>query len=114
MLDSDEMVAAGRDTTIASAIAVVGVTLLYFGMFKGVTRPLLALGTLLIAACWSLGFTTLTVGHLNIFSIALDRKSTRLNSTRFAYTPLFRSPCWIPMRWSRPGGIRRSPVPSLW
>jgi uncharacterized protein len=69
MLDSDEMVAAQRDATIASLIAVVGVTLLYFGMFKGLARPLLALGTLLIAACWSLGFTTLTVGHLNIFSI---------------------------------------------
>jgi uncharacterized protein len=69
MLDSDEMVAAVRDTAIASVIAVVGVTLLYFVMFKGVARPLLALGTLLIAVCWSLGFTTLTVGHLNIFSI---------------------------------------------
>jgi uncharacterized protein len=69
LLDSDEMVAAERDTTIASVIAVVGVTLLYFSMFKGLARPLLALGTLLIAVCWSLGFTTLTVGHLNIFSI---------------------------------------------
>jgi uncharacterized protein len=70
MLDSDEMVAAERDTTIASMIAGIGVTLLYFGMFKGMARPLLALGTLLIAVCWSLGWTTLTVGHLNIFSIA--------------------------------------------
>jgi uncharacterized protein len=70
MLDSDEMVAAQRDTTIASLIAVVGVTLLYFGLFKGVARPLLALGTLLIAVRWSLRLTTLTVGHLNIFSIA--------------------------------------------
>jgi len=69
MLDSDEMVAAGRDTSIASVIAAVGVTLLYVSLFKGVARPLLALGTLLIAACWSLGFTTLTVGPLNIFSI---------------------------------------------
>jgi uncharacterized protein len=70
MLDSDEMGAAERDTTIASVIAMVGVALLYFSMFKGLARPLLALATLLIAACWSLGFTTLTVGHLNIFSIA--------------------------------------------
>jgi predicted exporter len=36
----------------------------------GLARPLLALGTLLIAVCWSLGFTTFTIGHLNIFSIA--------------------------------------------
>jgi uncharacterized protein len=70
ILDSDEMVAAERDTTIASLIAVVGVTLLYFSIFKGLAWPLLALGTLLIAVCWSLGFTTLTIGHLNIFSIA--------------------------------------------
>jgi hopanoid biosynthesis associated RND transporter like protein HpnN len=69
MLDSDERVAAQRDTTIASGLAVVGVTLLYFVIFKRVARPLLALGTLLIAACWTLGWTSLAIGHLNIISI---------------------------------------------
>src|SRR5215510_2170001 len=69
VLDADEMGLAQRDTAIATVISVLGVALLYVGMFRGWVRPLLALTTLLIALCWTLGFTTLTVGHLNILSI---------------------------------------------
>jgi hopanoid biosynthesis associated RND transporter like protein HpnN len=43
--------------------------LLYFGLFKSVVRPLLALAALGTVLCWSLGLTTLTLGHLNILSI---------------------------------------------
>ncbi len=70
ILESEEMMAAQRDTTVASVIAAVGVVLLYFALFRGIVRPLLALATLLIGVSWSLGFTTATIGHLNIFSIA--------------------------------------------
>jgi uncharacterized protein len=69
VLDADEMGVAQRDTTIATVLSAVGVTLLYVGVFTEVVRPLLALATLVIGACWALGFTTLTIGHLNIFSI---------------------------------------------
>ena len=69
VLDADETGVAQRDTTIAAAISAAGVTLLYFALFKEVVRPLLALATLVIGVCWSLGLTTLTIGHLNIFSI---------------------------------------------
>src|SRR5215510_9993869 len=69
ILDADEMALAARDTGLATVISVVGVTLLYFGLFKGVVRPLLALWTLVLGLCWALGFTTLTIGHLNILSI---------------------------------------------
>src|SRR5919198_2706168 len=69
VLDSDEMAVAARDTSRATLLSVVGVMLLYFGLFKGVVRPLLALATLVIGICWALGFTTLTIGHLNILSI---------------------------------------------
>ena len=69
VLDADEMAVAARDTGFATVVSVVGVTLLYFGLFKGVVRPLLALAALLIAICWALGFTTLTIGHLNIMTI---------------------------------------------
>ena len=69
ILDSDEMAVAARDTSRATLLSVAGVALLYFGLFKGVVRPLLALATLVIGICWALGFTTLTVGHLNILSI---------------------------------------------
>jgi len=69
VLDADEMMVAARDTSRATVLSVVGVTLLYLGLFKGVVRPLLALVALLIGICWALGFTTLTIGHLNILSI---------------------------------------------
>src|SRR6266511_3690323 len=69
VLDSDEMAVAARDTGRATLLSVVGVMLLYFGLFKGVVRPLLALGALVIGICWTLGFTTLTIGHLNILTI---------------------------------------------
>ncbi len=69
VLDADEMGVAQRDTTIATVLSAVGVTLLYVVVFSEVVRPLLALATLVIGACWALGLTTLTIGHLNIFSI---------------------------------------------
>jgi uncharacterized protein len=69
ILDADEMAVAARDTGLATVISVVGVTLLYFGLFKGVVRPLLALAALIVGICWALGLTTLTIGHLNILSM---------------------------------------------
>jgi predicted RND superfamily exporter protein len=68
-LDAEEMGEAQRDTAIATVIALFGVTLLYFGLFKSVVRPLLALAALGTVLCWSLGLTTLTLGHLNILTI---------------------------------------------
>jgi uncharacterized protein len=62
VLDADEMGLAQRDTTIATAISAAGVMLLYFALFKEMVRPLIALATLVIGVCWSLGVTTLTVG----------------------------------------------------
>jgi hopanoid biosynthesis associated RND transporter like protein HpnN len=69
VLDADEMAVAAQDTSRATLLSVAGVALLYFGLFKGVVRPFLALVTLVIGICWALGFTTLTIGHLNILSI---------------------------------------------
>jgi uncharacterized protein len=69
LLDADEMGAAQRDTTIASLIALVGVALLFAAFFKGVARPAFVVLTLVIGLIWSLGVTTLTIGHLNIFTI---------------------------------------------
>jgi len=69
VLDSDEMGAAQRDTAMAALISLVGVGLLYFVMFRGIVRPLFALMTLVIGLGWSIGFTALAVGHLNIITM---------------------------------------------
>lgn len=69
-LATDEMLASQRDTTIASLLALAGVALLFIITFRQLWHPLLVVITLVMAICWSLGLTTLSVGHLNILSIA--------------------------------------------
>ena len=68
VLETDEMVAAEHDTELASWLAIAGVTLLFFLVYRGLYYPLLTVGTLLIGTAWALGWLTLTVGHLNILS----------------------------------------------
>jgi hopanoid biosynthesis associated RND transporter like protein HpnN len=69
-LTSDEMLASQRDNALASLIALVGVAMLFLIGFREVRSPLLVVATLTVALSWTLGFTTLTVGHLNILSIS--------------------------------------------
>ncbi|MGH7226023.1 MAG: MMPL family transporter, partial [Gemmataceae bacterium] len=68
VLETDEMTAADRDTRRASWLAIVGVTVLFFLVYRGVWYPLLTMATLLIGTAWAMGWLTLTVGHLNILS----------------------------------------------
>jgi len=69
VIASDEMVSTQADVKLASLIALVGVSLLFILAFRGVVEPLLAVLCLLVALAWSMGFTTLAVGHLNILSV---------------------------------------------
>jgi hypothetical protein len=62
------MVAAEHDTHVASILAILGVTILFFIVYRSLYYPLLTVGTLLIGTSWALGWTALTVGHLNILS----------------------------------------------
>src|SRR5262249_36953828 len=68
VLETDEMVAAERDTRPASWLAVGGVALLFLVVYRGVAYPLLTIAPLLTGTAWALGWLTLTVGHLNILS----------------------------------------------
>ncbi len=69
VIASDEMVTTQIDVRDASLIALTGVTLLFIFAYGGVVKPLLAVFSLLVALCWSLGYTTFAVGHLNILSV---------------------------------------------
>ena len=69
-LSSDEMVAAQHDTILATVVAIIGVAVLFIVTFRQLLQPLLVVAMLLIALCWTLGFTTLTIGHLNILSVS--------------------------------------------
>jgi hopanoid biosynthesis associated RND transporter like protein HpnN len=68
-LANDEMLTSQRDNALASVIALTGVATLFIVGFREVWSPLLVVASLTIGLCWTLGFTTLTVGHLNILSI---------------------------------------------
>jgi hopanoid biosynthesis associated RND transporter like protein HpnN len=68
VLENDEMVASRQDTELASWLALAAVAVLYLIVFRGLYYPMLTVGTLLVGIAWSLGWLTLTVGHLNILS----------------------------------------------
>jgi uncharacterized protein len=68
VLETDEMAAAQSDTATASWLAIAGVMVLFFLVYRSLYYPLLTVATLLVGTAWAMGWTTLTVGHLNILS----------------------------------------------
>ena len=69
VISSDEMVTTQSDVETASKIALAGVALLFIIAYQGVVKPLLAVFCLLLGLSWTMGFTALTIGHLNILSV---------------------------------------------
>jgi uncharacterized protein len=69
VIEADEMAVAQRDMALATIVAVLGVAALFVAFFRGLVRPALATITLILGVCWSLGVTTITIGHLNILTI---------------------------------------------
>lgn len=70
VLESDEMRRSQTDMTTASLVSFAGVGLLLFLGFRGFRHPLLALVMLAVGIAWSVGYTTLAIGHLNILSVS--------------------------------------------
>ncbi|MFO0826106.1 MAG: MMPL family transporter [Gemmataceae bacterium] len=68
VLETDEMDLSDSDTTRASCMALLGVAVLYFLVYRGARYPLLTITSLGIGTLWALGWATITVGHLNILS----------------------------------------------
>jgi uncharacterized protein len=68
-LNTDEMATAMRDMDRATLISLFGVMLLMMAFFRSVRRPLAEMITLGVAICWTMGATTLFIGHLNILSV---------------------------------------------
>src|SRR5437660_6571270 len=64
------MVASHNDSNLAGWLALAGVALLYLIVYRGIRYPFMTVMALLVGTAWALGWTTLTVGHLNILSSA--------------------------------------------
>ncbi|MCC5828844.1 MAG: MMPL family transporter [Phycisphaeraceae bacterium] len=69
VVETDETIAITRDATLASILALLGVTVLLISALGGVRVPLMAVTALLIGVAWSFGFLVLTVGHLQLLSV---------------------------------------------
>ncbi len=69
VLDYDEMTQSQRDTTLASIVALVLCALIFIYGYNETGRPVKATICLVVGLAYTLAFTTLTVGHLNILTI---------------------------------------------
>ena len=70
VLENDEMRRSQSDMVTASMVSFFGVGVLLLAGFRGLRHPLLALAMLAVAMCWTFGYTTLAIGHLNILSVS--------------------------------------------
>jgi hopanoid biosynthesis associated RND transporter like protein HpnN len=69
-LNNDQFEISKRDMTLASIFAFFSTGVIFILAFKSFGRPFLGLLTLALAITTTFGMTTLTVGHLNLFSLA--------------------------------------------
>jgi hypothetical protein len=69
VLDFDEMEQSRKDSTVASILSLVICALIFIYGYQETGRPLKATVCLLVGLGYTLGFTTLTIGHLNILTI---------------------------------------------
>jgi hopanoid biosynthesis associated RND transporter like protein HpnN len=70
VLAQDEMAASTKDCAQSTLIALVLISLLFFFAYREFWRPFFAIIALLIGVAWTMGFATVSVGHLNILSQA--------------------------------------------
>ncbi len=69
VLDYDEMQQSQQDSTVATIISLVLCAIIFVVGYHETGRPLKAVLSLVIGLGYTMGFATLTVGHLNILTI---------------------------------------------
>lgn len=69
VLDTDEGNSSTEDSTRSSVLSLVFVALIFALAFRELYRPLMAVFTLVLGVTWTMGFTTLAVGHLNLLTV---------------------------------------------
>ncbi|MDB6065470.1 MAG: Exporter of the superfamily [Pedosphaera sp.] len=69
VLDYDEMNQSEHDSIVASIVSLTLCSLIFIYAYRQVRRPLKAAVCLLIGLGFTMGFTTLTIGSLNILTI---------------------------------------------
>jgi len=70
LLEHDEMISSEADSQQSGALSMVLVSILFVATFRQVIRPLAIVGSFMLGAGWTIGFTTLVVGHLNLLTVS--------------------------------------------
>lgn len=69
VLEYDEMAQSQKDTTLATIVSLILVGVIFIYGYQQLKRPIKATLCLMVGLIYTLGFTTLAVGHLNILTI---------------------------------------------
>ncbi len=69
VLAADEMTASNQDMNLATILAIVAVGIIFIVSFRSLTRPGLAMVSLLLGISWTYGFVAVFIGTLNLLSI---------------------------------------------
>ena len=78
IIEHDEMSSSESSMTVATVLSMVGVLVVVLLGFGGWRHSILPMVALFLGMIWSLGYTVLTVGHLNILSSAFGAILTGL------------------------------------
>ncbi len=70
VLEADEMAKSQEDMLLASILSFIGVAMLMVLGFRSLRHPLISQVMLVVGMCWSMGFITVAIGHLNILSVS--------------------------------------------
>lgn len=70
LLEHDEMVSSEQDSHRSAVFSIILVAILFSISFRQTARPLAAIFCLALAVGWTVGFTTLVIGHLNLLTIS--------------------------------------------
>jgi uncharacterized protein len=70
IIENDEMRSSDSSMTVATLVAFVGVLAVLIVAFGGLRHAFMAMGALVVGMIWACGCITLTVGYVNLLSIA--------------------------------------------
>lgn len=69
VLEIDEMRQSQIDSTVATIASLIVVALIFIVGYREMGRPIKATASLIVGLGYTMGYTTLTVGHLNILTV---------------------------------------------
>lgn len=69
VLEIDEMNSSMNDASWATVLALLVVAFIYIYSFRELTRPLMVVAVLIASLAWTIGYTTLAIGHLNLLTV---------------------------------------------